>query len=61
MPNYTPYETILNPARIGSNSVKTTIPIAITTKLNLEKGDTITWDIDKVNDEWIAILKKKNQ
>ena len=51
-------ETILTLAVSKSNSLRTTIPIHITKKLGLGKGDHVEWDIDKNNDGWIAIIKK---
>ena len=44
-----------------SESLRTTVPIHITQKLGLKKGDMAVWDMDKVNGTWVAILKKKEK
>ena len=51
-------ETVLTLAVSNSNSLRTTVPIHIAKKLGLEKGDHVEWDIDKVNNGWIAIIHK---
>ena len=30
-------------------------------KLGLGKGDHMTWDIDKIDNEWIAMIRKQSQ
>ena len=52
-------ETVLSLAVSRSNSLRTTVPIHIVRKLNLEHGDHAVWDIDKIDDEWIATIRKK--
>ena len=52
-------ETVLSLAVSRSNSLRTTVPIHIIRKLNLEKGDTVEWDLDKVGKDWIATIRKK--
>ena len=52
-------ETKLTLAVSRSNSLRTTVPIHIVHKLDLESGDRIVWDIDKIGGEWIAIIRKK--
>ena len=52
-------ETKLTLAVSRSNSLRTTVPIHIVHKLDLENGDRIVWDIDKIGGEWIAIIRKK--
>ncbi len=52
-------QSILSLAVSRSNSLRTTVPIHITQKLNLEKGDVIEWDLDKVEGgRWIATIRK---
>ena len=57
-------------ARVGSNqskvsvarpksiSVRTTIPAFIAKKMDLGIGDTLDWDLDKTDGEWIATIRK---
>ena len=54
-------ETMLSRAVSKSDSLRTTVPIHIVKKLGLKKGEHIEWDLDKVNNEWIAIIKKKER
>lgn len=58
MPRLENSETVLTLAVSNSNSLRTTVPIHIAKKLGLEKGDHVEWDIDKVNNRWIAIIQK---
>lgn len=52
-------ETVLSLAVSKSNSLRTTVPIHITKKLGLTKGDHIEWDIDKEDNVWMAKIIKK--
>ena len=52
-------ETKLTLAVSRSNSLRTTVPMNIVKKLGLSEGDHVTWDMDKINNEWIAIIRKK--
>ena len=52
-------ETVLSLAVSNSNSLRTTVPIHITKKLGLEKGDRVEWDLDKIKNKWIATISKK--
>ena len=52
-------ESVLSLAVSKSNSLRTTVPIHIINQLNLKKGDTVKWTLDKVNNEWTASIKKK--
>ena len=52
-------ETIVSLAVSRSSSLRTTVPLHITQKMGLEPGDRLDWDIDKVDDEWIATIRKK--
>ena len=54
-------ETVLHLAVSRSNSLRTTIPLHIAKKLGLSQGDHLEWDIDKVNNSWIMIIKKKGR
>lgn len=42
-----------------AKSLRTIIPIHIIKQLNLQQGDHINWDLDKVNNMWIATITKK--
>ena len=44
----------------SSNSLKTTIPIFIASQMELVPKDHLEWRLDKVDDEWVATLKKVN-
>ncbi len=45
-----------------ARSLRTIVPIHIITKMNLEQGDQIDWDLDKEGNMWYAkITKKKRQ
>ena len=52
-------ETVLSLAVSRSNSLRTTVPIHIVRKLDLESSDHIVWDIDKIDGEWVATIRKK--
>lgn len=51
-------ETRVSLAVSNSDSVRTTIPIHIAKKLGLSEGDTLTWDLDKINGRWIGTVRK---
>ena len=42
-----------------SNSLRATVPANIVQKLELEQGDHLKWDMDKIGGEWIAVIKEK--
>ena len=50
--------TKLVPANLAK-SLRTTVPMAIVKQLNLEEGDYLDWDMDKNDNEWIVMVKKK--
>lgn len=51
-------ETIVALAVRESKSVRTTIPKHIAKKLELDRGVRLKWDIDKVDGEWMAVIRK---
>lgn len=51
-------KTKINKASSTHEQIRTTIPSAIANQLKLELGDSIDWELDKVNGVWIAIIKK---
>ena len=51
-------ETKVAAARSASISMRTTIPAHVVSQLKIEVGDTLKWEIDKVEEEWIAKLTK---
>lgn len=51
-------ETIIALAVPQSASVRTTIPKNIAKKLGLAPGVHVVWDIDKIDNEWVAVIKK---
>lgn len=46
-------------AKPETTSVRTTIPVHVANKLNVDAGDTLRWDIDKKDDTWIAVFSKE--
>lgn len=51
-------ETVIALAVQKSESVRTTVPKHIAKKLGLEPGVHVMWDIDKIEGEWVATIKK---
>lgn len=45
----------------GTKSLKTIIPQGIAQLLDLEHGDYVEWDIEYMDDEKVAIVKKINK
>lgn len=43
-----------------ANSLRTIVPIHIIKQMNLKQGDHIEWDLDKVGNQWIAKVTKRN-
>ena len=54
-------ESILSLAVSNSPSLRTTIPIHIVQKMGLAEGDRVKWDLDKINNTWIATISKKRK
>ena len=54
-------ETKLTLAVSRSNSLRTTVPMNIVKKLGLNEGDHVEWDIDKINGQWMASIRKKRE
>ena len=52
-------ESKLSYNRLGSPSLKSTIPQAIVHFLSLESGDTIYWETEIIDGERVAIVRKK--
>lgn len=54
------YNTKVNSANPNSNSLRTTIPKAVTKLLDIDVGDLVEWEIDVINnDEFVVRVKKK--
>ena len=45
-------------AHSSSESLRTTIPAHVTKKLGIARMDVLVWDIDKVDGEWTATIRK---
>lgn len=45
-------------AKPETTSVRTTIPAHIADKLGLDAGDTLDWDLDKIDGVWVAVFRK---
>ena len=50
--------TIVSLAVQRSESVRTTIPKHIAKKLGLGVGARVVWDLDKVDGEWIVVVRR---
>ena len=48
----------ISAARPESISMRTTIPAFIAKQMRLNVGDTLDWDMDKVDNEWIVKIRK---
>lgn len=46
-------------AKPETTSIRTTIPSHIADRLGLDVGDEIYWDIDKIDDKWVATISRK--
>ena len=51
-------KTKINKASSKHDQLRSTIPILFARQLNLHEGDSISWDLDKVDGEWVIIIKK---
>lgn len=52
------FKTKINPAKTEGRTVRATVPAKIVEVLELKKGDTILWELDKPKDEWIVTVRK---
>ena len=52
-------ETVVSRAVSNSNSLRSTIPLHIAKKLELNPGDRVEWDLDKEDGVWLAKIIKK--
>ena len=50
--------TKLTPANTAK-SLRTTVPMPILKQLELTESDYLDWDMDKVNNEWVVTIRKK--
>ncbi|MGH9984772.1 MAG: AbrB/MazE/SpoVT family DNA-binding domain-containing protein [Nitrososphaeraceae archaeon] len=53
-------ESTIGIAKVGTNSVRTTVPEAITEFLGVKAGDKLEWKMDIHNNERAAIVTKKS-
>lgn len=51
-------ETVVALAVRESVSVRSTIPKHVAKKLGLDPGTHLKWDVDKIDGEWVAIIRK---
>lgn len=49
--------TKLTPANTA-RSLRTTVPMSIVKQLGLNEGDSLNWELDKDNGEWIVTVRK---
>ena len=52
-------ETSVSSARPDTDSLRTTIPVFVAKRLDLAAKDRLDWEIDKMGDEWVAVVRKK--
>ena len=52
-------ESALSLAVSKSRSLRTTVPLHIVGQMGLNEKDVVVWKLDKVGDEWIATIRKK--
>ena len=51
-------ETSVNVAAPGKDSLRSTIPYHIADRLGVSKGDRLVWSIDKLDNSWVAVIRK---
>jgi hypothetical protein len=52
-------ESTVSIAKIGTKSVRATVPEGIVSYLEIEVGDKLEWRMDSMNNERVAIVSKK--
>jgi hypothetical protein len=52
-------ESTVSIAKVGTNSLRATVPEGIVAFLDLKVGDKLVWKMEFLNDERIAIVGKK--
>ena len=52
-------ESTVSIAKIGTKSVRATVPEGIVSYLEVEAGDKLEWRMDSKNNERVAIVSKK--
>lgn len=52
-------ESTVSIAKVGTKSVRATVPEGIVSYLELEIGDKLEWRMDSQNSERVAIVSKK--
>lgn len=55
------FTTKLNPAKKEGKTLRATVPTKIVEALELKKGDSLLWELDKHGDNWIVTVKPKHQ
>lgn len=53
-------ESTIGVAKVGTNSVRTTVPEGITEFLGVKAGDKLDWKMEVHNNERAAIVTKKS-
>lgn len=53
-------ESTIGVAKVGTNSVRTTVPEGITEFLGVKAGDKLEWKMEVHNNERAAIVTKKS-
>ncbi len=52
-------ESTVSIAKVGTKSVRATVPEGIVSYLEIEVGDKLEWRMDSKNDERVAIVSRK--
>ena len=55
------FTTRLNPAKKEGKTLRATVPAKIVEALQLNKGDSLLWELDKQGDSWVVTVKPKYQ
>ena len=51
--------TLLSLAVEKSSSLHTTVPTSVVDELGYKNCDRVKWDFDRMDDEWIATVRKR--
>ena len=53
------FTSTVSKARLGTASLKTTVPTAITKMLGLQEGDVLNWDVEAKKNKFLITVQKK--
>jgi uncharacterized protein YijF (DUF1287 family) len=52
-------ESTVSIAKIGTNSLRSTVPEGIVSYLDVQAGDKLEWRMENLNNERVAVVSKK--